>query len=389
MTGRRSPRQLDRRRFIRQVASLAGALPVAGAWGCGGAGDAGGAVYWLSAHARGDDRHGLAASAAPHDTVVEVETGFRGHGAAQHPRAPGKVVLFGRRPGSTSAIVDLVTGRVDAFVEAAPGCAFQGHGFFTPDGRVLVTSEADMETARGKLVVRESDGFTVVDELDSYGLGPHEIGLMADGDTIVVANGGLLTRPETGREVLNLDTMDSTLAYVSLGTGALLEEHRVAESKSSIRHLALGPDGTVVFGIQLQREALDHDELVPLAGAHRRGQAPRLFEDVEGYTGLMNDYVGSVALSADARVAGFTSPRGNVALFWRVDGGQILGVHELVDCSGLAVTPTGEQFVLSSSVGEVRTLDARSLVEERPARRRFEGIRWDNHLIAVAVGEQT
>ena len=103
----------------------------------------------------------------------------------------------------------------------------------------------------------------------------------------------------------------------------------------------------------------------------------------------MNDYVGSVAVSAGARVAGFTSPRGDVATFWHLDSGGYLGLHQLVDASGLAESTDRGHFVLSSSVGEVRTLQATDLVEARSARRRFEDVRWDNHLVAVIVEEDS
>ena len=295
--------------------------------------------------------------------------------------------MFGRRPGTRSAVVDVVRGHVETTFTAAPGCAFQGHGFFTPDGRYLVTSEADTVTAAGKLGIRETDTYSLLGQVDTYGIGPHEIQLMPDDATVVIANGGLLTRPETGTQVLNLDTMDSSLTYIDLETGELLEQRRVPEPKASIRHLDVTHDGAVAFGVQLQREALDHERVVALTGIHRQGEEALLFEDGLDRVELMNDYVGSVAVSTGARVAGFTSPRGDVATFWQLDSGEYLGLHQLVDSSGLAESTDRGHFVLSSSVGEVRTLRASDLTEVRSARRRFEDVRWDNHLVAVVVEE--
>lgn len=375
---------LDRRRFLGGLAAL-GILPASGVLGCGAEGSAEelGGVIWLSAQGRAGERPGLAISRPPHREVVTVEAGFRGHDVAANPARPQQVVLFGRRPGTEAIVVDLFSATISRRLDASPGKAFQGHGFFTPDGAYLVTSEADLETAAGWLVIRRTDSWGIVDELESHGLGPHEILLMPDRQTVAVANGGLLTRPETGASVLNLDSMDSSLAYVDLESGDLLEAQRVPEPKASLRHLDVAEDGTVAFGLQVQREATGHTDVVPLAGVHRRGEAVRLFDEGLEWVGLMRDYVGSVAVASGARVAGFTSPRGNLALFWDIDTGARVGHHELSDCCGLAVSPERERFVSSSSVGEVRVLKASDLSEVLEARRRFEGVRWDNHLVTV------
>jgi len=228
-------------------------------------------TYWVSAYGSDAEGHGLVALRAGDDEALRIESGFRGHDIAANPHRPEQLVLFGRRPGRESAVFDLRRQALVQVLEATPGRAFQGHGFFTHDGGLLVSSEADLQNGAGKLVLRETARFSVVGELDTYGIEPHEILLMPDGATAVIANGGLLTRPDTGTVVLNLDTMDSTLSYVDLASGKLIEQRRVAEPKSSIRHLDVSTDGTVALGIQVQREALEHDEVVPLAGAHRLG----------------------------------------------------------------------------------------------------------------------
>ena len=50
--------------------------------------------------------------------------------------------------------------------------------------------------------------------------GPHEIRLLPQGDTLVVANGGIETHPDSGRSKLNLPTMRPNLAYITID-GAL------------------------------------------------------------------------------------------------------------------------------------------------------------------------
>jgi uncharacterized protein len=367
---------IPRRGFLEGVLAAAASPALLG--GCGAQEGA----RWVSSAIDGAGDAGLAWS-DPDTDARFVPTGFRGHDVAVHPLRPWEVALFGRRPGQTGAIVDLAQGQVLTTFEASTDHGFQGHGFYTHDGAYLVTTEADLVTGEGWLGLRETDGYRLVGTRPTFGIGPHEALLLPDGDTVAVANGGLLTRPATGREVLNLHTMDSTLAYVSLETGELLEERRVPVPKGSVRHLDAAPEGWVAFGLQVQREAVGHDRVLPLGGLHRRGAEPILFGGPAEATAAMDDYVGSVAVCASLGVIGMTSPRGDVATFWEPETGEALAVHALVDCAGLAAEET--RFVLSSSVGEVRTLDATDLGELRHLRRRFDDVRWDNHLITIPL----
>ena len=370
-----------RRTFLARLAA-SGALPAVLSR-CGGeaarVGLSEGPVI-LSARGARTDTFGLAAVDAA-DAVVRVSSGFRGHDVTLHPGRSSEALLFGRRPGFESIAVDLRSGEVTARLQAAAGRSFQGHGVFDPDGSTLFTSEADLETAQGKIGVWDGTTYERLTEIDTAGLGPHEILFLPGSGLVAVANGGLLTRPETGRQVLNLDTMDSSLVYLEPESGRVAEQVRVSAPKASIRHMDIAADETVVFGLQVQREALDHDHIVPLMGDHRLGGVPRLFEDSPEVVALFRDYVGSVAVSAWYGVAGFTSPRGDVAGFWSVADGRFSGVVEFADVSGIDAMPDGDRFVLSNSRGEFRMVDAQTLEEQPDQRRRFDGMRWDNHLL--------
>ncbi len=371
---------MRRRCFLGRAVGI-GLTPLVGT-GCG---DAIRREAAFLASAYGDDEPGLVSFFPDSGRTVLIRTSFRGHDVASHPRRPTELVLFGRRPATESAVVDVESGRILRRLVSGPGCAFQGHGFFTPDGSWLVTSEAKLDSADGRLGIWRTDTYQRVDAFETAGVGPHEIALLPDHRTIVVANGGLLTRPETGSEVLNLDTMDSSLTYIDLSRGETVDQYRVAEPKASLRHLDVDIDGRVVFGAQIQRAALDHQRPLPLAGVHRRGEAPRMFALGMEVFAAMNDYVGSVALSSALDVAAFSSPRGDLCAFWRIDDGELVGYHRLVDGCGLSASLDGQRFVLSSSTGEVRTLgpDGREFVGDR---RRLASVRWDNHLLVVPNG---
>ncbi len=369
----------DRRLFLKGLAA-AGLFPVTA---CG---ESWPDELWLSAHGDAPESYGVALLGQQETEASIVLSGFRGHDLAQNPARPEQVVMFGRRPGREALVLDVLrTGSVSRF-EASSGHSMMGHGFFSPDGARLFCTESDDVTGVGVLTVRDSRDWRVLDRLDTAGIGPHQAALMPDGQTAVIGNGGILTRPETGREKLNLDTMRSTLTYLDLPTGRVIESTSVAESKASIRHLEVAADGTVAVGLQLQREAMDHNRVVSLAGVHRRGEAIELFDQGLDVMAAMQDYVGSVAVCSQTRVAGFTSPRGSVAAFWDLDSGAPLGTHVLHDVCGITVSADEQHFVLSSSTGGVRKLHSLTLAEQTDERRDLEGVRWDNHLITVTPG---
>ncbi|MEL6188488.1 MAG: DUF1513 domain-containing protein [Myxococcota bacterium] len=363
-----------RREFLAGV----GALPLL-VVGCEQEGPATPIERWLAATGDDESSYGIVLASADGEATV-IHTGFRGHDLVHRPGS-SRVIMFGRRPGTFAIEVDVERGEIVRTLEAAEDRALQGHGCFTPDGRLLITCEADIESGQGRLVVRDADGLAILRELDSHGIGPHQIALMPDGHTLVVANGGILTRPETGADKLNLDTMRSSLAYVDLETGYLIDEQLVAEPKASIRHLDVCPDGAVVVAMQIQREAMDHDEVVPLAGVHHPGSTLRPFDSGLDFVGAMEDYAGSVVANPRTRVLAVTSPRGDLALFWNLDSGELMGHLPFHDVCGVAVSSDSGSFVLTGAGGQVRRVDATNLQILSDIPGPFGAVRWDNHLI--------
>ena len=341
--------------------------------------------FWLSAQSSGRSDYGFGWVSPEPTSTNRAASGFRGHGSALHPSKPHTALMFARRPGTQAIEVNYLTGEITSQIHCAENYHMFGHGCFSADGSVLFTTENDLKTDQGKLVVRDADNYQVLDEYPSFGIGPHQLMLMPNGKSIVVANGGLLTRPQSGRKLLNPETMDSNLAYVDVANGELVDQIRVHESKASIRHLDVAKDGTVAFAMQMQRQAAGHPEIVPLVATHKVGQPAQLFDQPKEVTAQLQDYVGSVAINNLTRVAGFTSPRGNLAVFWHIDSGDFMGYHKLHDVCGLGISVDQQHFILTSSIGQIRLLDAINLKEDYTKRITTEGVRWDNHLIVATL----
>lgn len=340
---------------------------------------------WLSAQGRKQGQFSLGWINPAQQTTNQALANFRGHGLCQNPVNRHQVVMLARRPGTLAIVVNVESGEIEKSFHCAPNRNMQGHAVFSNDGQFIFNAEADSITAEGKITVRETHNFKQVNEFSSHGIGPHELAFMPDGITLVIANGGLLTRPNTGRTVHNYPTMRSTLAYINSQNGQLVNEHTVAASKASIRHLDVAADGTVAIAMQVQRDAMDNNQLVSLAGVHKPGKDIQTLSAPEPLMIKLNDYMGSVKINHQHRVAAFTSPRGDMAMFWHLDTLELLAHHEFHDVCGLSISQDKKHFVLSNSAGKIRQIDASTLKENKHKRLNFPGKHWDNHLLTVSL----
>ncbi|MFS4436875.1 DUF1513 domain-containing protein [Paracoccaceae bacterium GXU_MW_L88] len=296
----------------------------------------------------------------------------RGHAAVVHPKAP-EAVAFARRPGTFALVINCATGRVAHRLEAPEGRHFYGHGSFIAGGDLLCTTENDYATGEGRIGLwARREGYRRFGEIASGGVGPHDL-LALEGDVLAVANGGLRTHPDQGRDKLNLDTMAPNLTYLT-ADGKTLETVTLEPDlhQNSIRHLARGPQGQVAFAMQWQGDTATP---VPLLGLHKRGAAPVLAEADLAEQIAMEGYAGSIAWSGDGQEIAISSPRGGRVHVFDANG-TFLTRHLRADICGLATANQG--FVASDGTGGFWTLKDRLSPGSSHAKRA-----WDNHLIKV------
>ena len=320
--------------------------------------------------------HAAAVLDASARTMFTVRFPGRGHGTAIAPDAR-KAVVFSRRPGRFALVLDLERGTAVERFSTSPGRHFCGHGFFSPDGRLVYATENDYGSERGVLGVYDArGGCRRIGELDTHGIGPHEAVLMRDGRTVAVANGGIATHPDYPRRKLNLHSMQPSLVYLDLATGELLER-AVSPPRLrslSIRHIAEAESQTVWFGGQYEGPRTDPVDLV---GCHRRGEdlaflpAPRTVHEA------MKGYVGSVAASRDGTRVAVTSPRGGVLTIWNARSREVVGTRRIADVSGVA--PGIRGFVASDGKGRIWR-------EGEVISR--DDVQWDNHLAAAVQADR-
>lgn len=334
----------------------------------------------LFAAARKDDRGAYSAALFTLDGGDRraVELPARGHDIALRP-GTGDWVAFARRPGRFGVAMP-GNGSEPAWFASRPDRHFFGHGVFSADGRLLYTTEFDYANAQGIIGVRDATGaYRQIGEVPAYGMEPHDIAMLADGRTMVIANGGIRTHPDSGSDELNLPTMQPSLLYVDVTSGDLLEEHKLDHDlhQLSIRHLALGAGDTVIFGCQYRGPENEHP---PLIGFHRRGEKPVLAAAPAATQNALVNYVGSVTADVGGGIVAASAPKGGLITYWDVGARRYLGSSELSDGCGVAPTRHKASFLLTSGQGWLVEADIADLPE---AARRQSAYEWDNHAVLV------
>jgi hypothetical protein len=305
----------------------------------------------------------------------------RGHDLTFRP-GTRECVIFARRPGRFAAVFSDDPRVEPIWFATSEGRHFDGHGAFSADGRLLYSTENDFtgEQSRGVIGVRDAGAaYRRIGEFASAGLDPHDMALLSDGRTLVVANGGIETDPETGRVPLNLATMEPSLVYIDSATGDVLERHMLDKSlhKLSIRHLAVAPGDLVVFGCQYEGPAQDFP---PLIGFHRRGQVPMLAPAPPDVQRGLKNYIGSVAADASGAIVAASSPKGGLITFWDAENRRYLGEKRLDDGCGIAGAESAGAFTLTSGGGQVLEHNPLQGFDRALAASDWRGVSWDNHV---------
>jgi len=326
-----------------------------------------GSPTFLSAAMKPDRSHVLCGLDADGSIKFEIALPDRGHAAAAHPTTP-EAVAFARRPGTYAIVLDCLTGQTKARLEAPVGRHFYGHGAFSADGDLLFTTENDYEAAAGIIGIWDvRDDYVRIGEFSSGGIGPHDIKLMPDGKTLVVANGGIETHPETGRSKLNLPAMRSNLSYLALD-GVIESQVELApeHQRNSIRHLAVSNSGNVAFAMQWQGDLTDD---LPLLGVHSlRRQHLKFYGQAS--VRVMQGYLGSIAFNSDTNQIATTAPRSGIVQVFGPDG--LIKNSNMPDVCGVAVSGNG--FVVTTGTGVVRAPETGNTKY---------GVAWDNHLMRI------
>lgn len=259
-----------------------------------------------------------------------------------------------------------------------PDRAFNGHVVASADGKLLYTTETNLETGQGLIGLREAATLEKTGEWPTHGMDPHELLLDTDG-SLMVANGGIPALPETGRLKIHMDRMDASLVRLDTRTGALRGQWRLADKRLSLRHIAWGEalpgstSGQRLLGIALQAEHNDAAAkaaapvLAVFDGQRLQTHAAGTGQPLAGYGGDIAHTAGGFAVSC---------PRANGVALWRADGrwAGFLPPQEACALTATA-TPGGGPSLWAAGRLAALTQDSRGATRASP----LNNLRLDNH----------
>jgi uncharacterized protein len=365
---------IDRRSLLLGTLAAVGCHPAFRLAGAKAA-DATSDVAFVSAAKRGKSAFSVLLLSAEGGIFREIPLTARGHDVALHVSS-GNAVVFARRPGTFAVAFNVNRATEPLIFSASDDRHFYGHGAFSSNGRLLYVSENDIPGARGVVGIYDvAAGYKKIGEHPSHGLGPHEIILLRDGKTLAIANGGLDTVPEAGRENLNLDAMEPSLTFVDCATGELKAKHTLAAElkQLSIRHIAADASGLVWFGAQWEGAPNETPQLIGSAGLSRslkliappRAEAP----DLKGY-------IGSMSASLDGTIIAASAPKAGRVAYIDAATGTIKATSDLKDACGIA-GERDDTFAATSGFGVLRFEHAGAKVISETT---LADIAFDNHL---------
>ena len=289
------------------------------------------------------------------------------------------VVVMGRRPSENFWVLDTATGQVQFAITAADNRHFYGHACYSLDGSKLYVTENDTISLTGKIGIYDAlKDYQKITEFDSQGIGPHELIMHPDGETLIIANGGIKTE-QASREELNLDTMRPSLTYLNRHDGTLLEQIIPEHNQMSVRHLAIHDDGTVMIGIQFQGEKHIN---VPLVLTHNRGDSdfkPLIMPNNQWQR--FHQYIASVAVDSEHNLLCVATPIGDCAAIYDLNTHMLIDEVRLPDCAGVSLllssqvsgqvaSYTGRKdgtlgFIVSDGLGQLTRLQVNKISVEK------------------------
>ena len=312
----------------------------------------------------------------------------RSHGLCVLP--DGSVLATARRPGDW--LVRWWPGHTTEpqWLWQQGDRSFNGHVLASADGQHLYTTETDVETGASLIGVRNAHTLQTVAEWPTHGIDAHELTWdtrsgsgsgkspgpgHGDSPTLIVANGGVPTAPETGRVKRDLDTMDSSIVRLDGRTGQLRGQWRLQDKRLSLRHLAWSPDGATL-GIALQAE---HDNAAtkntaPVLALFD-GTALRVVATPEAIASTVHGYGGSMAATPTGWAV--SCPRANGIAMFSLHG-EWQGLVPLAEVCPLTVK--GGELWAGGRDRSLQSAQATAAVQH-PHSPALHGSRLDNHWV--------
>ena len=317
-------------------------------------------------------------------SYFEIPVGHRCHATTFDPTNSNRAVVFPKRPGYISYLIDINQGAILKEIRARKDRFFYGHGSFSKDGRYLVATENDYKNKKGVISIWDGKSLDFLGEMESFGIGPHELVFSEDGKNIIVANGGIFEHPDVGdhddkgRAKLNTNEMKPSLMYIDFESRKKLAEITPSDHLLGLRHLSLGNDGLVAIAIQSEDPK---DNTSPLIAFYSgQDKLTEVLAPIE-IQQQMKNFALSVVIDPKTGITCATCPKGDLVTFWDGKNAKFLSSIKVKDAGGAALYQADKPgFVITTGKGEIIRQSIDGIENPTPVIEQIAGTSFDNHL---------
>jgi hypothetical protein len=286
--------------------------------------------------------------------------------------AAQQALVLARRPGEYLMRMDVQRGKALRWHTMENDRYLGGHAALSASGKTFFTTETDGETGQGLIAERDLQSLEKLREFPSGGIGPHAL-LLEPSGTLLVANGGILNLPETGRRKLNIGCMDSNLTRLELEGGQVISQFRVEDTFLSLRHLAWAPSGDVGVAIQAEHPQFSERQRAPAFALFGRDHLHIVEWSKDA---ILEGWDGYAADICYANERFWTSaPNAGLLASWSANGSD----QRIYPLTGVGALASGTMGCFASGSSEIKIFDKQSVHIHS-----FKlADRWDNHATVV------
>ena len=307
----------------------------------------------------------------------KIQLPHRAH-AATYSKATEKAYFIARRPGQEIYVIDRFSEAIHSIITAPPNRHFYGHAAISPDGQFLLTTENNLENGEGTIGVRDLfRNNELVNEFPSNGIGPHELLFSTRPNTIVVANGGILTHPSQPRKKLNIDGMQPNISFLEWPTGKVINKYEPTHHQMSARHISQTNQGEVIIGFQFQGKSSIE---VPQVAKVSAQSGMEYFQHPSVLGNQIKNYTASVSHNSAQNINLISCPKGDTLTIW--DNSKLISKLSNQDVAG--VCQWQDESYISNGFGSVYRLEFVANKFQLTPLQKYTDIQWDNHLCAIS-----
>lgn len=297
----------------------------------------------------------------------------------------GKSIMVCSRKPSASLLKYSLEGELIAELKPQLNQHFEGHGIFSHDEKLIYVTASDFQQTaaekQGRILTLNSSDLSLVDDHSSGGIGPHEL-VWQSNYLIAIANTGVITHPDSGRKILNIDNIQSNVALYDTADNNIIYNWKVPQLGLSARHLDRMQSGTLIIGCQYKKQ----DKRPPcIAIAEINKSLSFADTNNEEFHWKMQGYTGSIKAIPYSNKALITNPRGHILSQWKQSVDTVNEIHLLKQepiefNKGLKLSADGNKAWVSQGAGELRIWDTQTKQLNKTRIKLKENIWWANHL---------